>query len=131
MSRGDPAIRIPIGAVSYPATPNDVATTVSVVPANDARTITVTVTPPDKRLGIWNFLHSIFVDTDNIDYIFSSGVSLTAAQRKLVIQAWVDWALSSDQNNIRVYRVRIQNEDSSDHTCYFYVKSYTFATVIS
>lgn len=134
MSVSDPKIRQKIGVTSVPKGVNDVVSGSITIAANTTRTFIVTITPADQNLNLWNFLFSVVVDDisrdsdGNYNYIFPEGPLLSDAQRNMRIIHWIDWAKSSDLTNIRVHKIRIENDDSSSHTYYLYYKAYTFAT---
>lgn len=85
---------------------------------------TITVTPGSPILTLWNYLFTIYVDVLDSAHEFPNGASLTADQRKLTIMNWIDWANSSDITNIRVFKIRVRNDDSSSHDYYIKFKIY-------
>lgn len=92
-------------------------------------TLAVTTIPDNDLLSLWEFYFSVYVDTNDIDHIFSSGAALTAGQRKLSIEQWKDFAESSDVLGRRCHKIRFQNFDSVDHTLFVLYKAYTFSSV--
>lgn len=92
-------------------------------------TVAMITTPQDDRLSLWNFLFSVYVDTDAYTHILPAGASLTAAQKKIRVTHWLDWADSSDIDNERSHRFLFENYDTSSHTLYFKYKAYTFAAI--
>lgn len=94
------------------------------VTAGGLLSFTVTVTPLNQTLTVWNFAYTLLVDTNSAGYEYRYGSSLSAAQRKLRVQSRIDWASSSDATNVRVYIVEIENYDTSDHDIYLYIRAY-------
>lgn len=87
--------------------------------------VTVTLTPSDQILGVWNLFHSFYIDTDNNDnYLYGSGASLTTAQKNLYHEWWYDWGSSNDSIGQRVAYIRIKNNDSSAHSYFLRTKWY-------
>lgn len=109
----------PVGGASSPS-----------VPANSSYNFQVTFIPQNQLLSIWNFLWSVYVDTNNSTYNWPTGANLSAAQSgNIQISDHIDWATSDDQLNTRIVLIRIVNNDSSPHTFYLKIKGYTAAEV--
>lgn len=84
----------------------------------------ITVTPGSPILTLWNYLFTVYVDVLDAAHEFPNGASLTADQRKLTIMNWIDWANSSDITNIRLFKIRVRNDDSVSHDYYIKFKIY-------
>ena len=125
----DASVRPILTIQSVPEGINDVTTGSTTIAAGSAASFIATTYPSASRLSLWNFLFSIYVDTNDDHYVFPNGASLTSAQRNLRITQWLDWADSSDIDNVRVHKIRLENTDSSSHTYYLYYKGYTFSSV--
>lgn len=91
---------------------------------NSAATFTVTVTPTNQLLTLWNFLFDIRVDVNDADHQFPNGAALTTAQRQMRQYEWISWGDSSDTTNIRTFKVRVENYDTVSHDYYLVVRSY-------
>jgi hypothetical protein len=110
---------------------------VTINPGNSL-TFKVSNVPNGKELSIWNFLFSIVVDDITIGtwpdgeynyfHLFPIGPQLTNAQANLNLMQWLDWASSSDINNIRVHNIRLTNNDTAPHNYYLFYKAYTLST---
>jgi hypothetical protein len=96
--------------------------------AGTALNFTVTTYPADERLSLWDQLFSIRVDVNDDAHLWPSGASLTNGQRTLRLTNWTDFITSSDTQNIRAYKIRIENSDVDTHTYYVLFKAYTFAS---
>ena len=87
--------------------------------------LTFTITPTDEITTLWDFLHSVYVDTDdNENYLYPSGGSLSDGQMNFDLQWSVDYTLSDDETGERVVKVVIKNNDGSAHTYYVHAKFY-------
>jgi hypothetical protein len=86
--------------------------------------ISVTFTPPSEVLSIWNFAHSIYVDANDASHQWPSGSSLSTGQKKCDAYGWLDWGDSSDDTNVRVYKIRMQNNDTVSHDYYMRTRAY-------
>lgn len=91
------------------------------------------VTPNSQILTLWNFLPSVYVDPtidpitgipDVANLLGGSTASLTAGQRNCTFSPYIDWAESSDSTNMRAYKVRVVNFDSSSHAYYLAIRGY-------
>lgn len=98
------------------------------VAAGNGVNFAITTFPDDERLSLWDQLFSIRIDVNDDDHLYPSGASLTSEQRSLRMENWVDFASSSDTQNIRVHKVRIVNGGADSHTYYVLFKAYTFAS---
>ena len=125
----DAALRPLLTVQSMPTNPNDwTEFTSPSVPAGFTLNLYVINTPNSTRLGLWDHLHSIRVDTNDDDHLYPGGASLTSAQRSLSLETWVDYAFSVDSINRRTYLIRIKNTDSSAHVYHVLYKAYTFVS---
>ncbi len=98
------------------------------VGANSVFIIQINNQPDSGILSIWNFLYSVYIDTNDAAHSWPLGASLGAGlQSKIVITDHLDWGDSSDLLNTRNQKIYIQNTDTASHTCYLYYKAYTFA----
>jgi len=85
--------------------------------------LTFTITPTDEIVSLWDFLLSVYVDTDdNANYLYPSGGSLSAGQMNFDLQWGIDYTLSSDTTGERIAKVVIKNNDGSAHTYYVHAK---------
>lgn len=132
--KGDSTNRSVPGVSSLPNGPGSLSVNVTAV-AGGTRTVIFEIQPAGDRLNMWNFLPTVVIDSTGIDNLghFSngwpygtSGASSIAASR---VVTWIDWAYSSDRTNMRAFAVHIENNDSSSHTYYIYVKAYTNSSV--
>lgn len=88
-------------------------------------TMNITITPATQTLTLWNFLFTLYVDATDAAHAYPGGSALTASQRELDVQPWIDWGDSSDTTNVRVYKVRLQNLDGINaHNYYIRFKAY-------
>lgn len=94
--------------------------------AGEMVTFITTAVPSSDILTIWNFLHSIYVDSAVVDsaYNWPNGSSITSDMRKVECMAWIDWGTSSDDFNARTYKVHVINNGSSSHTVAIAVRAY-------
>lgn len=87
--------------------------------------VTFTVTPSDGIVTLWDFIHSIYVDTDNdSNYLYPTGASLSSGDLDLNSSWSIDLENSNDSNGVREAVVAIVNDDSSSHTYYIHAKFY-------
>ena len=85
--------------------------------------LTFTITPTDEVVTLWDFLFSVYIDTDDdADYLYPNGGSLSAGQMDFDLQWSVDYTLSSDTTGERIAKVVIKNNDASAHTYYVHAK---------
>lgn len=96
------------------------------VAAGSQITFSITATPFSSILTLWNFLSSLYIDTPASAGSLYGGVNntLTSGQKNLTREDWWDWAESSDSSNVRVFKVRIKNNDSISHTYYLFWNTY-------
>jgi hypothetical protein len=94
------------------------------IPAGTAITFTFQVIPYQQTLTLWNFAFDVYVDTNDVAHQFPNGASLTSAQRSLRLYNWLSWGDSSDATNMRVFKVRVENTDASDHVYYVRIRAY-------
>lgn len=113
---------------SVPVGLNDWAQGSTSVASGSAVNFLITTYPDSERLSLWDQLFTIRVDVNDNDHNFPNGSALTNEQRNCLVSAWVDFADSSDTQNIRVTKVRVVNSGASTHTYYILFKAYTFAS---
>ncbi len=120
------AVRQPVGADIVQIVTSGLTTASSGSVASGSRAVfTITVTPSNQKLTLWDILFSIYVDTNsNSAYLYPSGASLSAGQKNLDLQWAVDYSLSSDATGQRVAKITVVNNDSSAHTYYLHQKFY-------
>ncbi len=89
-------------------------------------TFNVTTTPSSQILTIWNFAFTVYVDNTTNAYQWPNGSSITVGSGNIFCVPWLDWADSSDTTNVRVFKVRISNEDPGavTHSYYLRFKAY-------
>lgn len=117
----------PVGADIVQVEPTQLITSSAVITAGSRLTFSITVTPVNQTLTLWNFSHSTYLDVNNPTNLYPGGSAFTPVsdQLKMIIFSWHDWALSDDVTNKRVYNVRYDATNcSSDHTIYFTFRSY-------
>ncbi|MET3349047.1 UNVERIFIED_ORG: hypothetical protein ABID57_000716 [Arthrobacter sp. UYEF1] len=121
---------------------NVVVTATNVASANigplaaaDTVWVTITTTPSNQSLTIWDFHYSVYVDGGGpylITNLLPAGSALSAALVKLIrVQYIPDWASSVDTTGVRKYYVGITNTDSSSHTISFQAVNYAIKTPTS
>lgn len=101
------------------------------VAAGSATTVIIQITPFSGILTLWNYLYTVYVDGSATDDAFPSGINLTAAKRNVIIMNWIDWADSSDTSNIRMFKIRIRNEDTASHDYYLRFRAYLPKTAVT
>lgn len=107
--------RIPSGA--------EVASGPWTVAAGSYLHIYFTVFPASDTLTLWNFLHTVYVDTDNDStYIWPGGSNVNPL--KHLVTAWIDWELSNDTTNSRKYVIYVLNNDGISHDYYIHNRAY-------
>lgn len=89
-------------------------------------TFAITALPGNSVLTLWNFLTSLYVDVDGDDANLYGGIinTLTANQKNLNREEWIEWAESSDISNSRVLKVRVKNNDSGSHVYHLRMRGY-------
>lgn len=113
----------PMGADMLDIRTGNVATaTSSSVPAGSAINVSFSVNPvSDLVLSLYNFEVTVYVDVFNDTNKYPDGSLITSPQRNLKFESWLDWADSWNDiahSFIRVYKIRIVNNDSSAHVYY-------------
>lgn len=126
-------VKQPLGGDIVQIAGSNVASTGQIsLNAGQAIYFTVTVTPDVQRLTLYNLAISLYVDTDaNVNYLWSSGNSLSSGQLKVNLTWNLDYASSSDATGERKYMVTLKNEDTAAHNYYLYIKSYNIDTPTS
>lgn len=128
----DKVFRQIVGVSSLPTGSNAVLVSHTSIPGN-IWTVNFQVSPSNRTLSLWNFAASLVVD-DNTTFdstgqfanLWPTGSGITTeVGTSIRREDWFDWALSSDEDNERVYVLRIENLDTVDHTFYVYFKAYT------
>ena|ERR1035437_4161710 len=126
MGAQDLNIKRPYTVSSVPSGPANTTQGTITVAAATVFTVSVTTYPDSRTLSIWNFLWSIYIDTNDVNYAWSYGSSLTTTLlSKIMILDHYDWAVSSDSTNQRVQIITIVNNDTASHTFFLNYKSYT------
>lgn len=125
-----------LGGDNIVVTGTNVATGVfGALAAGDTLWVTITTTPVNPVLTLWDFHFSVYVDgggpflaTNHLP----SGSALSSALTKLIrIQYIPDWGTSTDSTGERVYYVGITNNDASSHTISFEAANYAIKTPTS
>lgn len=90
-----------------------------------AKTIIVTFNPIVAKLQLLDVYVSFYIDNDlDINYIYGGGASLSVGQKRFWQSTWKDWGSSNDTTGVRINKSRIRNDDTVDHTIYFYARAY-------
>jgi hypothetical protein len=91
------------------------------------------ILPSNQTLTIWNFAVTLYVDPtfdpvtgipDNAHALGGGSSTLTYGQRNCAADRYMDWAESNDSNNLRAFKVRVINFDSSSHSYYIAIRAY-------
>lgn len=132
--KGDSTNRSVPGIASIPGGPG-VAFGSIMLTAGQALTGLFAFVPAGDKLSLWNILFSVVIDDNTtltangqFNNLFPEGGGLTAGQRNCRVYNWIDWATSNDSRNQREIKIRIENDDTSTHTYYLYVKAYTYSS---
>lgn len=120
-----------VGTVPF----KDATTAVFSVDPYEVVKVVVTTTPDSSNLSLWQFLWSMNVDVDNIQYEwpgvapqFGGSLLDPLLVFNIAIMDHVSYEQSNDLLNIRIHAFAVVNYDLSPHTFYFYYKGYTNVT---
>lgn len=128
--RYDNLERSRMSVIDFPQGPRRrITAEVTNVLAGEGFTINFTVTPGTKHMTLWNMAVSVFVDQYELEYQWPSGSSLDSNTRKMALYTWIDWELSDDRVNEKVFRARVVNFDSVAHDIFVDIKVYTDGSV--
>jgi len=90
------------------------------VAAGSALTLSITITPTtDFVLTLYNFEFTLYVDVFDSAHRYSGGASLSAGQRSLSLESWLDYEESDESTDFhRTYKIRMKNTDAVSHDYY-------------
>lgn len=132
MGTRDPNPKRPVTVESVPSSATAVTTASVLVSAGTYQVFEVITIPNQKQLNLWNFLWNIYIDVNDVAHDYFAGTAwannaLTILNMEVTEN--LNWAHSSDTQNIRSHRIMVKNNDSVDHTAYLKYKAYTFVGV--
>ncbi len=109
----------PIGAdgIKYAVANGGTSITVA---SGATSTISFKFTPSsDFVLNGYDYLLTIIIDTYDTAHLYAGGASLTAGQRNLDLEHWMDFQNSDFVSPFgRIFNVHIKNNDSASHVYY-------------
>jgi hypothetical protein len=94
--------------------------------AGTAATFNQRCNPGAGVVTVWNYAVSIYIDTFDHQHtwpsVFDGTGTLTLAQRNMVVMQWLDFEDTNDTTGQRMFKTRVQNNDSVSHDIFYQMR---------